>query len=308
MLYFPARRRSKGKGKPVEEDLKSLVNSTSTAIPVTTAPQTWTVSRDKAAYKLDVRANTDVLKNKKGNKIRIIDAYIKAEDQDAWDGSTGHTAPKGDIWVYPGNMYERGVRSAATIQGRTLVGGDQISKTLGPLSTTQGALSSVVYRAPVPASLSTSPTTPDVAARRVSVPPVRVITLPPRVPCSASPQVVSASSACRRAACCTGDCVRRVAAPCRLSAPSSTAQLPHPSHTTFHKTSVSPEDAAARATRFYRWHIDAALYDLSPPRVMTLYALRIPRGLPQVCRYDDGMGDALSVLLGTTVLVVGKTV
>ncbi|KAJ7857968.1 hypothetical protein B0H14DRAFT_2578135 [Mycena olivaceomarginata] len=117
MLYFPARRRSKGKGKPVEEDLKSLVNSTSTAIPVTTAPQTWTVSRDKAAYKLDVRANTDVLKNKKGNKIRIIDAYIKAEDQDAWDGSTGHTAPKGDIWVYPGNMYERGVRSAATIQG-----------------------------------------------------------------------------------------------------------------------------------------------------------------------------------------------
>ncbi|KAJ7892065.1 WD40-repeat-containing domain protein [Mycena olivaceomarginata] len=82
----------------------------------------------------------------------------------------------------------------------------------------------------------------------------------------------------------------------------------HPSHTTFHKTSVSPEDAAARATLFYRWHIDTALYNLSPPRVMTLYALRVPRGLPQVCRYDDGTGDALSVLLSTTAFVVGKTV
>ncbi|KAJ7358603.1 Clavaminate synthase-like protein [Mycena albidolilacea] len=59
------------------------------------------------------------------------------------------------------------------------------------------------------------------------------------------------------------------------------AKLKHPSHTTFHKTTVSPEDAAAGATRFYRWHIDAALYDLSPPRVTTLYALRVPRGPPQ---------------------------
>ncbi|KAJ7893619.1 hypothetical protein B0H14DRAFT_2559606 [Mycena olivaceomarginata] len=51
---------------------------------------------------------------------------------------------------------------------------------------------------------------------------------------------------------------------------------------TFHKMSVSPEDAAARATRFYRWHIDAALYDLSPPRVTTPHALRVPRGLTQM--------------------------
>ncbi|KAJ7694312.1 hypothetical protein B0H14DRAFT_2206085, partial [Mycena olivaceomarginata] len=77
----------------------------------------------------------------------------------------------------------------------------------------------------------------------------------------------------------------------------------HPSHT----TSVSPEDMAARATRFYHWHIDATLYELPPPRVMTLYALRVPRGLPQVCRYDNGMGDALSVPLGTTAFVAGRT-
>ncbi|KAJ7866448.1 hypothetical protein B0H14DRAFT_3862028, partial [Mycena olivaceomarginata] len=127
---------------------------------------------------------------------------------------------------------------------------------------------------------------------------------PPRVPYFASPQVVSASSARRRAACCTGDCVLRVAAPCQLSPPSSTAQLAHSSHTTFHKTSFSPEDAAAHATCFYRWHIDTALYDLSPPRVLTLYTLHVPRGLPQVCRYDNGTGDVLSVPLGTTAFSV----
>ncbi|KAJ7363737.1 hypothetical protein DFH08DRAFT_1015117 [Mycena albidolilacea] len=54
---------------------------------------------------------------------------------------------------------------------------------------------------------------------------------------------------------------------------------------------------AARATRFYRWHIDTALYDLSPPRIMTLHVLRIPHRLPQVCRYDEG----------TTAFVAGKT-
>ncbi|KAJ7605810.1 hypothetical protein FB45DRAFT_1140840 [Roridomyces roridus] len=57
---------------------------------------TWTVPRDRTAYKLvDLSATPDVLKE--GNKTRTIDAYIKAEDQDAWEGSTGHVA--GDVWV-----------------------------------------------------------------------------------------------------------------------------------------------------------------------------------------------------------------
>ncbi|KAF9469501.1 taurine catabolism dioxygenase [Collybia nuda] len=85
------------------------------------------------------------------------------------------------------------------------------------------------------------------------------------------------------------------------------AKLKHPSHTTFHKTRVSPEDEAKGVTRFYRWHIDAALYDLSPPRVTTLYGLIVPNGPPQVCRYDDGTGDELPVPLGTTAFVSGKT-
>ncbi|KAG6815182.1 hypothetical protein H0H93_010646, partial [Arthromyces matolae] len=87
----------------------------------------------------------------------------------------------------------------------------------------------------------------------------------------------------------------------------SEAKLKHPSHTTFHKTRVSPEDELKGMTRFYRWHIDAALYDLSPPKVTTLYGLVVPQGPKQICRYDDGTGDELNVPLGTTAFVSGKT-
>ncbi|KAE9395554.1 Clavaminate synthase-like protein [Gymnopus androsaceus JB14] len=85
------------------------------------------------------------------------------------------------------------------------------------------------------------------------------------------------------------------------------AMLKHPSHTTFHKTRVSAEEEAKGITRFYRWHIDAALYDLSPPKVTTLYGIQVPKGNRQTCRYDDGTGDELDVPLGTTAFVSGKT-
>lgn len=77
--------------------------------------------------------------------------------------------------------------------------------------------------------------------------------------------------------------------------------LKHPHHKTFHKHVVSPEDEERGYTRFYRWHIDAALYNLNPPKVTTLQALRVPEGPTQICRYDDGSGDELTVSLGTTV-------
>jgi hypothetical protein len=75
---------------------------------------------------------------------------------------------------------------------------------------------------------------------------------------------------------------------------------------------VNEKDEADGITRFYRWyvshfgyeltyrHIDAALYGLSPPKVTTLYAVKVPGGEPQVCRYDDGTGDELKVPLGGT--------
>jgi len=82
-------------------------------------------------------------------------------------------------------------------------------------------------------------------------------------------------------------------------------KLKHPHHATFHKSVVSEEDEEKGITRFYRWHIDAALYDLNPPKVTTLYALSVPQGPAQVCRYDDGTGDELPVPLGTTAFVSG---
>lgn len=83
--------------------------------------------------------------------------------------------------------------------------------------------------------------------------------------------------------------------------------LRHPHHKTFHATAIPAEDDLDY-TRFYRWHIDAALYGLAPPIVTTLLAVRVPKGRTQTCRYDDGTGDELQVPLGTTAFVSGYTI
>src|SRR4051794_30996274 len=54
------------------------------------------------------------------------------------------------------------------------------------------------------------------------------------------------------------------------------AHLHHPSHRSFHREPLTDEQEAGGLTRFYRWHIDAALYDLHPPKVTTLLALTVP--------------------------------
>lgn len=81
-------------------------------------------------------------------------------------------------------------------------------------------------------------------------------------------------------------------------------RLRHPHHKTFHATSIPPEEDLD-FTRFYRWHIDAALYGLAPPIVTTLLAVKVPGGRRQTCRYDDGTGDELDVPLGTTAFASG---
>ena len=53
--------------------------------------------------------------------------------------------------------------------------------------------------------------------------------------------------------------------------------LRHPHHKKFHKTSVPEQDDLA-VTRFFRWHIDAALYALNPPKVTSLMAVKVPAG------------------------------
>jgi len=49
--------------------------------------------------------------------------------------------------------------------------------------------------------------------------------------------------------------------------------LKHPMHTTFHKRPLPQDDVDN--TRFYRWHIDAALYRYQPPKVTTLLAIQV---------------------------------
>ena len=81
-------------------------------------------------------------------------------------------------------------------------------------------------------------------------------------------------------------------------------KLKHPHHRTFHKHAIPDADDLTH-TRFYRWHIDAALYDLNPPKVTSLLAVSVPKGRTQTLRYDDGTGDELRVPLGTTAFVSG---
>jgi xanthine dioxygenase len=81
--------------------------------------------------------------------------------------------------------------------------------------------------------------------------------------------------------------------------------LRHPSHRTFHRHPLTEAQEARDFTRFYRWHIDAALYKRHPPKVTTLLALEVPESRDQTVVYDDGSGDTLSVPLATTAFVSG---
>jgi xanthine dioxygenase len=83
--------------------------------------------------------------------------------------------------------------------------------------------------------------------------------------------------------------------------------LRHPSHRGFHRDELGDAEESSGLTRFYRWHIDAALYAYHPPQVTTLLALRVPEGRPQFVDYGDGSGDTLEVSLGTTAFISGYT-
>ncbi|EDR15967.1 uncharacterized protein LACBIDRAFT_242796 [Laccaria bicolor S238N-H82] len=87
--------------------------------------------------------------------------------------------------------------------------------------------------------------------------------------------------------------------------------LRHEHHESFQKTRVPiedehPKDGSPPATRFFRWHMDSALYESSPSKATALYAIQVPQGPAQTVRYDDGSGDELSVTLGTTAFASGK--
>ncbi|KAJ5207604.1 hypothetical protein N7449_001983 [Penicillium cf. viridicatum] len=79
----------------------------------------------------------------------------------------------------------------------------------------------------------------------------------------------------------------------------------HPHHRDSHRD-VIPEDKSDAYTRFNRWHIDAALYDLNPPKVTTLMAVKVPQGRRQTVLYDDGSGEELDASLATTAFISGE--
>ncbi|KII83728.1 hypothetical protein PLICRDRAFT_439397 [Plicaturopsis crispa FD-325 SS-3] len=85
------------------------------------------------------------------------------------------------------------------------------------------------------------------------------------------------------------------------------AVLHHPTHQSFHRDQLSAEQLTRGDTRFYRWHIDAALYDIPPPVVTTLLGIHTPSGPTQTIRYDDGTGDTLPAAPGATAFVSGSS-
>lgn len=84
-------------------------------------------------------------------------------------------------------------------------------------------------------------------------------------------------------------------------------KLTHPSHTSFHHLPLTEEQIKnEKKTRFYRWHIDSALYDLSPPMITTLLGIKVPPATQtQTIDYDDGSGDVLELTQGATCFVSG---
>lgn len=82
--------------------------------------------------------------------------------------------------------------------------------------------------------------------------------------------------------------------------------LEHPTHKTFHKKLLSEDELAQGRTRFYRWHIDAALYELSPPMVTTLMGLIVPDSSErQTIVYEDTK-ESIDIAKGATAFASGK--
>ncbi|CDO94289.1 unnamed protein product [Kluyveromyces dobzhanskii CBS 2104] len=84
-------------------------------------------------------------------------------------------------------------------------------------------------------------------------------------------------------------------------------ELRHPTHFDFHNKPLTDQEAfEEHKTRFYRWHIDSALYDLSPPVVTTLLGIHVPpASRKQTVHYED-TGDVLEVTQGATAFVSGS--
>ncbi|KAF2092330.1 Clavaminate synthase-like protein [Saccharata proteae CBS 121410] len=78
-------------------------------------------------------------------------------------------------------------------------------------------------------------------------------------------------------------------------------------HATFHSPPHVPKEEREKgASRFHQWHWDGALYDIPPPRVGCLLAVRTPKGEDVTVRWDDGTGTEMKVAPGATAMIPGS--
>ncbi|KIW04214.1 uncharacterized protein PV09_04522 [Verruconis gallopava] len=78
-------------------------------------------------------------------------------------------------------------------------------------------------------------------------------------------------------------------------------------HEEFHLPPHIPsEEREAGASRFYQWHFDGSLYNIPPPRVGCLLAVRTPKGPDVTVRWDDGTGTEMKIAPGATAMVAGS--
>ncbi|KKY15334.1 putative alpha-ketoglutarate dependent xanthine dioxygenase [Phaeomoniella chlamydospora] len=69
---------------------------------------------------------------------------------------------------------------------------------------------------------------------------------------------------------------------------------------------ITKEDRDKGASRFYQWHWDGSLYNIPPPRVGCLLAVRTPKGPDVTVRWDDGTGTEMKIPPGATAYVAGS--
>jgi hypothetical protein len=66
----------------------------------------------------------------------------------------------------------------------------------------------------------------------------------------------------------------------------------------FHAQPLSEEEVQEGQTRFYRWHMDAPLYERLPGRVTVIHGILVPTGQDQKVVFEDG--KVLPVAPGAT--------
>ncbi|KAK7036945.1 hypothetical protein R3P38DRAFT_3182952 [Favolaschia claudopus] len=91
----PANRKGKKKQKPTTLKI-TWQERVDTIEYISHVPPTFDVPRNPTALLLDLSGTPEMLTNRQGKAIPI-DRFIRAENQESWDGSSGH--PKGDVNV-----------------------------------------------------------------------------------------------------------------------------------------------------------------------------------------------------------------